>query len=141
MSRIKAKVLSKDGDIFTVQIFEENLLVSEMIEIFRGIPITEKQKRLYFSFLTWCIKHGMREKGYDNNTELHKAIKAMFLDVYGYDEGIFTILERGSLKDMDTKEVTDFMELLRRWFLVKHRIDSTPFWELMKKEDEACTNN
>jgi hypothetical protein len=93
------------------------------------------QNRLYFGYLQWCISRDggdLINEGHFSVDGLHADIKAWIQATYPNQ---FNYRELFSSAALNTKEFTDFIELVDRELMVKFfGIDTSPFWGEVKTE-------
>jgi uncharacterized protein YqfB (UPF0267 family) len=91
----------------------------------RSLP----QNKLYWSFLEWCISSeggDLISQGHWSKDALHMDIKSWIQSEYPNQ---FDYKELFSSAALDTKQFTDFIELVDRELMVKFfEIDTSKFW-------------
>lgn len=93
---------------------------------------TLQQNRLYWGFLQWCISReggGLIDEGHFSVDGLHADIKAWIQSEYPNQ---FNFKELFSSAALNTKEFTEFIELVDRELMIKFfGIDTSPFWKMV----------
>jgi hypothetical protein len=92
------------------------------------------QNRLYFGFLKWCISReggGLIDQGHFAVDGLHADVKAWIQSEYPNQ---FDFKQIFSSAELNTKQFTDFIELVDRELMCKFfGIDSSVFWGEVNK--------
>jgi hypothetical protein len=94
------------------------------------------QNKLYWGFLSWCI---LREGG-DLIDEGHWSTDALHLDIKSWIQATypnkFNIKELFSSATLNTKEFTEFVEIVDRELMVQFfGIDTSRFWGMVNSGD------
>jgi hypothetical protein len=94
------------------------------------------QNKLYWGFLSWCIS---REGG-DLINEGHWSTDALHLDIKSWIQATypnkFNIKELFSSATLNTKEFTEFVEIVDRELMVQFfGIDTSRFWGMVNSGD------
>lgn len=94
---------------------------------------TIQQNRLYWAWLTWCISpEGGRliDKGHWSTDGLHADIKAWIQSEHPHQ---FNVDKLFSSAELNTKEFTDFIDIVDRELMVKFfEIDTSKFFGEVK---------
>ena len=108
--------------------------LNQLVEVKEHRPHrTLRQNRLYWGFLQWCISReggGLIDEGHFSVDGLHADIKAWIQSEYPNQ---FNFRELFSSAALNTKEFTEFVELVDRELMIKFfGIDTSRFWAMVK---------
>jgi hypothetical protein len=90
---------------------------------------TLAQNAFYWCFLSWCIHSrggDLQNQGHFSTDALHEDVKAWFKATHAYD---FNIDKRFTTTELNTKEFTDFFEIVNKELMIEFfGIDTSMFW-------------
>lgn len=125
MSEIR-KTVNTAGISVTLQQLEAiGIKPGQQVVISRWYPVvSNKQKALFFCYLTFCIDHGLRNKGHFSTDGLYQDIKAWARDTYPADFRAGVRLSRMNNERFDLFIKLVDTELMQGFF----EIDTSEFW-------------
>lgn len=86
---------------------------------------TDQQRKIYFAFLDWCIRHGLKNKGHYSVDAVHNDIKEWVRDVHRVD-----FRPEWEFSELTEPEFRFYFDLVNLEFMIEFmELDTSQFWE------------